>query len=507
MRTSPAVLTLGLVLVLVTGCSSSGGGGETRKSNAPTKIAASGQGKDERPAIASTTSFKDPKVKVDLVGLNRFGGKDVVVQLRYTNGGSEDYTADPAVQDIAVPRDSGLGNDQASGIGVIDAAARRVLLPYRGGGQCACSSDNWKAERSVLNPGESATFFGVVPAPSGGAKTTTVITPDSAPLPNVQINDQAPTAPPGQQILPPSPGLQPISHVITSSTEAVDDSDEIQDDGNNLRVNLRADVLFALNKADLSGKAQAVLSETAKRIDGSPAVKVQVEGHTDNSGNDAINEPLSQRRADNVAKALQGLVTRTGVTFEAKGYGSKRPQYKNESDEGRRRNRRVTVIFARPKPPVQAPAPGTGTNLPGPVSLTVDDQPFSAQVTGVKPIGNGLGVLGYRLTNNGTTETSVSDLELGDGWMSVVQFFANNVNVIDTSGKRRYQAATYPTDVPGNNEVACLCSPSAGAWAGEDRVSPKGSLDFWAVVQLPADLSSFSVQLAKFPRIKGVSAG
>ncbi|TDD79613.1 OmpA family protein [Actinomadura darangshiensis] len=449
----------------------------------------------------------DPKVKVDLVGLNRFGGTNVVVQLRYTNGGSEDFTAGRAVQDIAVPQDSGSGNDQASGIGIIDAAARRVLLPYRGGGTCLCSSDNWKTDRSVLSPGESATFFGVVPAPSGGAKTTTVITPDSAPLPNVPISDQAPTAPPGQPIPALTPGLQPVSHVITSSTEAVDDSDEIQDDGKNLRVNLRADVLFALNKADLSGKAQAVLKETAKRIDESPAAKVQVEGHTDNSGNDAINEPLSQHRADNVAKALQGLVTRSGVGFEAKGYGSTKPQYKNDSEEGRRRNRRVTVIFARPKPPAQTPAPGTGAKAAAPVSLTVDGQPFAAQVTGVKPIGNGLGVLGYRLTNNGTTEASVSDLQYGDGWMNIVQFFANNVGVIDTSGKRRYQAATYPTDVPGNNEVACLCSPVAGTWAGEDRVPPQGGLDFWAVVQLPVNLSSFGVQLGKFPRIEGVSAG
>ncbi|WP_285701212.1 OmpA family protein [Actinomadura sp. NBRC 104412] len=507
MRTSPVVLTLGAFSMLAAGCIAPSEGDDPQGSSKATQIPAGRPGKDDRRAIASTTSFLDPKVRVDLVGLNRFGGEHVVVQLRLTNGGSESFTADRAVQDIAVPRDSPEGRNQASGIGLIDAPARRVLLPYRGGGKCACTSNLFAGESAVLTAGETATYYAVVPAPSGNARTTTVFTTDTAPMANVPISDEPPVAPPGQAIPVPTPDLKAVSHAITSSTEALDDTDETHDDGRNLRVNLRSDVLFALNKAELTPKAQSILKATARRIDASPATTVKVEGHADNSGNDAINDPLSQRRADTVAKALQGMVTRSGVGFQPKGYGSKRPEYNNESAEGRRRNRRVTVIFARPKPPERAPAPAAPAGRSGPVSQNVGGQPFTAQVTGLKPLGNGLGLLTYRVTNNGTTAAAAGDLKYGEGWLNLVQFFANNAHVIDTTAGRRYQAATYPIDVPGDNSVACLCSPTAGTWAGEDSIQPRASLDYWAVVQLPTGTAPLSVQLGKFPRIQGVGAG
>ncbi|MDP9869939.1 MULTISPECIES: OmpA family protein [Streptosporangium] len=68
------------------------------------------------------------------------------------------------------------------------------------------------------------------------------------------------------------------------------------------------------------------------------------------SGTDAVNDPLSQRRAQAVQSALAALLTRGGVRFQARGYGSRRPLYGNDTDEGKRRNRPVNVTFTKPRP-------------------------------------------------------------------------------------------------------------------------------------------------------------
>jgi len=501
-RVRPAVLTLALAASLASGCSDSGSKSDGEENSSP--AGAGKTGADTREAIASVRSFKDPKVKVDLVGLNRFGGQHVVVQLRYTNTGSDPYGTEYMVQDIAVPNDATEGGDQASGIGLLDTAARRVLLPYKQGDACLCSSGNSSAGRDVLEAGEHATFFAVVPAPAQGAKTATVVTPDTPPIPNVPISDEAPSAPPGQSIPTPGPGAQAVSHAMVATTEALDDTDETFDDGQNVKVNLRADVLFALNKADLSPKAHAVLKDIAQQIDASSDTTVEVDGHTDNTGNDAINQPLSQRRAETVKKALEGMVTRSGVTFQARGHGAQQPLYSNDSEEGRRRNRRVTVTFSRPQPAQQTPSSAPSSGQAGPVKLTIEGTPMAAQVTGVKQLGNGFGLLTYRLTNEGSSESPMSSLNYGSDWKNQVQFFANNVGLVDPAGKRKYWPVIYPTDYPGNNEYATLATPTAGAW--DARVKPQQSRDFWAVVPLPPAASTFSVEIAKFPRIGGLSA-
>ena len=77
--------------------------------------------------------------------------------------------------------------------------------------------------------------------------------------------------------------------------------------------------------------------------------KVVVEGHTDSSGSDAINQPLSQRRA----QAVANNITSTGVDasrITTTGYGSTQPVADNTTAAGKAANRRVEVaIFANEK--------------------------------------------------------------------------------------------------------------------------------------------------------------
>jgi outer membrane protein OmpA-like peptidoglycan-associated protein len=79
------------------------------------------------------------------------------------------------------------------------------------------------------------------------------------------------------------------------------------------------------------------------------ALKVEIQGHTDNVGDDAYNQQLSNARAQSVVTWLtqQGIAANR---LTATGYGKTRPIADNDSDEGRAKNRRVEIA----KPGCQA---------------------------------------------------------------------------------------------------------------------------------------------------------
>ncbi|MCW2919335.1 MAG: outer membrane protein and related peptidoglycan-associated protein-like protein [Actinomycetia bacterium] len=512
MRSPRLVLVLAVGALAVSACSGSGksSGSARTPGRAGASVPASA-GSDTRPALATVLAprvSQGAQAKLELVGLNRLGAGNVVVQLRITNlgsGASIGLGAEIADETMGTPE-----WHWPSGIGLLDPAARKILMPYRTAGEgCLCSTDKDITASSgwSIRPGLSQTVFAVLPAPSGGAKTTTVVTPMGPPMVDVPISDERPTAPPGQVI--PDPGsttVTPLSYPIETSTEAFDKTEETQTDGKDVHVNLSSDVLFALGKADLSPQAEVILRQTARQIDASPGSTVQVDGHADSSGTDEINDPLSQQRADMVKTRLAALVTRSGVGFNAKGYGSHRPLYTNDSDEGRRRNRRVTVTFERQAP--SAP-PAAGTPVPsgrqGPQVQGRNDKgtSFTAQVTGLRPIGNGLGVLTYKITNKGKDRDEVN-LAWGEDWMKLKYIAASTVAVVDPAARLRYPAARYIIDGGGGRNRMCVCQGLSGVRLSLDEFGPDETKELWAVVALPAT-SPVSVDIGKFPRLSGVA--
>ena len=67
-------------------------------------------------------------------------------------------------------------------------------------------------------------------------------------------------------------------------------------------------------------------------------------GHTDNSGTDAMNIPLSEKRA----AAVKAYLIKKGLTnnrVESKGYGSAKPIADNNTNEGKSKNRRVEIVL------------------------------------------------------------------------------------------------------------------------------------------------------------------
>ncbi len=117
------------------------------------------------------------------------------------------------------------------------------------------------------------------------------------------------------------------------------------------RVVIQQQPRFAVDRAEILPESAPLLSEVAAALEAHPElVRVEVQGHTDNSGSDEHNVVLSRRRAESIR---QWLVTR-GVAperLEARGYGSTVPLADNTTRAGRALNRRVEfVVRARATP-------------------------------------------------------------------------------------------------------------------------------------------------------------
>ena len=101
-------------------------------------------------------------------------------------------------------------------------------------------------------------------------------------------------------------------------------------------------VLFDFNKSTLQPVSAPVLQKVADLLGKDPPLKLEVQGHTDNVGDDAYNQTLSEARA----QAVVDWLTKHGVAagrLTAKGYGKTLPVADNNTDAGRARNRRVEI--------------------------------------------------------------------------------------------------------------------------------------------------------------------
>lgn len=101
-------------------------------------------------------------------------------------------------------------------------------------------------------------------------------------------------------------------------------------------------VNFETGKAELTAEAQNLLLGVAQSLVANPEVRVEVQGHTDNTGSRALNVRLSKARAE----AVRSFLVEHGVAADrltAKGYGPDRPVASNTTVQGRAENRRVAL--------------------------------------------------------------------------------------------------------------------------------------------------------------------
>ncbi len=114
---------------------------------------------------------------------------------------------------------------------------------------------------------------------------------------------------------------------------------------NQLRVNVPSDLSFDIGSAALRPSLRPVLEQFAQGLDASMLVRIV--GHTDSTGSDAINDPLSRQRAETVRNFLADRgVASTRISVD--GRGSREPVADNGSEAGRAKNRRVEIFLREP---------------------------------------------------------------------------------------------------------------------------------------------------------------
>jgi outer membrane protein OmpA-like peptidoglycan-associated protein len=91
-----------------------------------------------------------------------------------------------------------------------------------------------------------------------------------------------------------------------------------------------------------------VLDRFAQTLNANPNTEVRIIGHTDSTGSDAINNPLSVNRAASTRQYLSDRgVAMNRIAID--GRGSREPVADNGSDAGRAKNRRVEIFVAEPR--------------------------------------------------------------------------------------------------------------------------------------------------------------
>ena len=116
---------------------------------------------------------------------------------------------------------------------------------------------------------------------------------------------------------------------------------------NQLKLNVPSDLSFDVGRADIKPELRSVLDQFATGLKAQPATLVRIVGHTDSTGSDAVNNPLSRERAESV----KGYLEDRGVNaqrIEAVGRGEREPVADNATAEGRAKNRRVEIFLREP---------------------------------------------------------------------------------------------------------------------------------------------------------------
>ena len=116
---------------------------------------------------------------------------------------------------------------------------------------------------------------------------------------------------------------------------------------NRLKLDIPSDVSFDTNRYDIKSNLRPILDRFASTLNQNPVTTVTIIGHTDSTGTDAINNPLSVNRA---AATRDYLVAR-GVSsnrIAIDGRGSREPIADNNTYDGRAKNRRVEIYVAEP---------------------------------------------------------------------------------------------------------------------------------------------------------------
>lgn len=288
-------------------------------------------GSENEVISSSTTTATDlgSDLQVDIYALERLENNLLRLRLGVTNNSPDSF-------DIGFGLSESQDRLSASNISLIDSTNQQRYVSYdQSDGSCFCESLSGPIEGS-----STETLWVIYPEAPANVESMTITTPLTPPIFDIPIVMASESVENDNLADPVIDDLTMISDGLEDQTGRTESAEEVS-------ILLSSDVLFDTNSSDLSGDAEEILEQVAQEVDDASSSVVSIDGHADNTGNDSINIPLSKERAESVEEALDELVTREGVTFESEGHGSADPIADNSTEEGRERNRRVSVTFEK----------------------------------------------------------------------------------------------------------------------------------------------------------------
>ncbi|QDF95960.1 hypothetical protein CJ010_05100 [Azoarcus sp. DD4] len=116
---------------------------------------------------------------------------------------------------------------------------------------------------------------------------------------------------------------------------------------NRLKLDIPSDISFDTGRYDIKPNMRPVLDRFATSLNQHTVTSVTIIGHTDSTGSDAVNNPLSVNRASATRDYLVGRgVASSRIAID--GRGSREPVADNSTSSGRAMNRRVEIFVAEP---------------------------------------------------------------------------------------------------------------------------------------------------------------
>lgn len=143
--------------------------------------------------------------------------------------------------------------------------------------------------------------------------------------------------------------------IENAKVEKVTDSNGLEA----VKVTFDSGILFATNKSDLNASSKSALAKFSTTLKENNLLAVDIYGHTDSTGNDGINIPLSNKRAQSVQDYLKSCGVAASQFKNVAGKGSSEPVADNSTAAGREQNRRVEVYLYASQAMVDAANAGT----------------------------------------------------------------------------------------------------------------------------------------------------
>ncbi len=136
-------------------------------------------------------------------------------------------------------------------------------------------------------------------------------------------------------------------YAVLTSTNVAGSVSVVKTFDNQIKIQIPSDISFSINRADVKPDFKKLLNVIVSVLVNNPRSIATVIGHTDNTGSDAVNDPLSVARATSVKDYLtEGGVDSARVSKD--GRGSREPIVTNDTSANRAKNRRVEIFIRQP---------------------------------------------------------------------------------------------------------------------------------------------------------------